>query len=171
MIFVCFGLFNLIVAVYIENTLNAAKTEGEKSRAQRQHESVRVARLARQLLKKFLAAQRVLAGHTVDFDSIALHQGLSSSFDDVAEASTPISKEMFLSTIQDSSVQRLMDDLDIPPERAGLFDTLDSDGSGGLQLEELITGLLQVRGEPKKSDVVGILLAVRKVQEMLRDQA
>merc|ERR1719336_1734958 len=92
-----------------------------------------------------------------------------SQYDDVAELKMPVSKELFLLVIQDSSVQKLMDDLDIPPDRASLFDVLDADGSGGLEVTELIQGLLRVRGEAKKSDVVGSLLAVRAVQGMIRE--
>jgi len=172
MIFVTFGLFSLIMAIYIENTLNAAKSEGEKNRAQRQRESVRIAQLTRQLLKKFCAAQRLqMMSVNGEADSGQVKRVMhAANFDDVGDMATPVSKELFLCLIQDSSVQKLMDDMDIPPDRASLFDILDADASGGLEVSELITGLLRVRGEAKRSDVVGTLLAVRCVQEMLREQ-
>lgn len=170
MMFIVFGLFNLIVAIYIENTLNAAKQEGDKNKAQRQHESVRIARLTRQLLKKFVAIQR-LWGESTSGEAKEIKKIIgTSTFTDIGGLSLPVSKEMFLCLIQDASVQKLMDDMDIPSDRASLFDVLDADGSGGLEIVELITGLLRVRGDSKKSDIVGTLLAVRVVQEMLRDQ-
>merc|ERR1712159_446154 len=61
-----------------------------------------------------------------------------------------------------------MDDLEIPPDRAHLFDILDADGSADLEVAELVQGLLRVRGEARKSDVIGVVLAVRKLQDMVR---
>ncbi len=43
-----------------------------------------------------------------------------------------------------------MDDLDLPKDRANLFEALDADSSGALHLAELAQGLLKVRGELKK---------------------
>mmetsp|Transcript_12851 Transcript_12851/g.40356 ORF Transcript_12851/g.40356 Transcript_12851/m.40356 type:complete len:817 (-) Transcript_12851:81-2531(-) len=173
MVFVTFGLFNLIVAIYIESTMNAAKMTEEKGKMQRKRESIRIAHLTRQLLKKFCAAQSLFLDKlTLDSTTREVRKMLRCSmFDDVDDIAIPVSKEMFLLVIQDSGVQKLMDDLDIPPDRASLFDILDADGSGGLEVTELIQGLLRVRGEAKKSDVIGSLLAVRAVQNMLRQQS
>ena len=33
-----------------------------------------------------------------------------------------------------------MDDLDLPPDRANLFEVIDADGSGTLKLTELVQG-------------------------------
>ena len=54
-----------------------------------------------------------------------------------------------LACVQDRQVQRLMDDLDLPKDRANLFEALDADSSGALHLAELAQGLLKVRGELK----------------------
>ena len=40
--------------------------------------------------------------------------------------------------IQDHSVQTLMDELDLPPDRANLFEVIDADGSGTLHITELV---------------------------------
>merc|ERR1719414_1182837 len=62
-----------------------------------------------------------------------------------------------------------MDQLDLDPaDRVNIFDILDADGSGSLEVRELITGVLSVRGEARKSDTVAALLAVRAVQDTLR---
>ena len=67
---------------------------------------------------------------------------------------TEITKEMFLLIIQDRSVQLLMNELDLPPDRANMFEIIDADGSGTLQLPELLHGLLKMRGDISKSDAV-----------------
>merc|ERR1719362_1618956 len=71
--------------------------------------------------------------------------------------------------LQDPAVLDHMDSLDLnPADRVNIFDILDADGSGSLEVRELITGVLRVRGEARKSDTVAALLAVRAVQDMLR---
>jgi len=166
MVFVTFGLFNLIFAVYIENTLSAAKVS-KSTHVERYKESLRVAHAAKRLLKKFCSAYR--AGEEIHKEGTVgkvLRQTTDMELEDVH---MKVSKELFLLVIQDPEVQRLMDDLDIPPDRASLFDILDADGSGGLEAAELIQGFLRVRGEARKSDVLASVLAVRASQDMLRE--
>lgn len=55
--------------------------------------------------------------------------------------------------IQDRRVQGLMDELELPPDRANLFEIIDADGSGTLQLSELV---------PRKSWEVGSCEGERK---------
>ncbi|CAK9030891.1 unnamed protein product [Durusdinium trenchii] len=124
---VSLGIFNVILAVYVDITMKAAK-ENDLTVEQHSRESIRIARIAR---------------------------------------------ELFLMVIQDRRVQGLMDELELPPDRANLFEIIDADGSGTLQLSELVHGLLKIRGEISKSDVVAGLLATKsvqeKVEEVLRD--
>lgn len=61
-----------------------------------------------------------------------------------------IPTEFSANLCEDRQVQRLMDDLDLPKDRANLFEALDADSSGALHLAELAQGLLKVRGELKK---------------------
>ena len=41
-----------------------------------------------------------------------------------------------------------MDELDLPPDRANLFEIIDADGSGTLRISELVQGLLKILGGP-----------------------
>merc|ERR1712137_1203058 len=65
--------------------------------------------------------------------------------------------------------QKLLDDLDVPSERARLFDVFDADGNGRLGVRELLQGLLKVRGEPQRSDVLAGNLGVRALLEMVHE--
>ena len=71
--------------------------------------------------------------------------------------------------IQDRGVQQLMDELDLPPDRANLFEIIDADGSGTLRISELVQGLLKIRGEISKSDAIAALLATKAVYSMLEE--
>merc|ERR1711972_304575 len=56
--------------------------------------------------------------------------------------------------------------LDIPDEeQLDLFDTLDIDGGGTLDVEELIQGVYKLRGDARRSDIVGMSLQMRHMQE------
>jgi len=88
--------------------------------------------------------------------------------DDELHEDIAINKDLFLIMLQDRGVHSLMDELDIPPERAHLFEIIDADGSGTLQATELVHGLLKIRGEIKKSDTVAPLLATRALMAELK---
>merc|ERR1712050_96165 len=89
--------------------------------------------------------------------------------DSVADPSTGLTRESFLICLQDPDVQRIMDDLDIPPDRAHLFDVLDADNSGEVMTTEFVNGLLKLRGEPRRSDGVATWLAVRALQSQFHE--
>merc|ERR1712176_1098628 len=72
-----------------------------------------------------------------------------------------ITRELFLITLQDREVQQILDELDVPPNRAQLFDVLDANQNGTLSVEELVRNLLLVCGEARRSDQIACLLSVR----------
>jgi len=163
---VTLGLFNVILAVYVDITLKAARQHDVINKLQHDHESIRVAHTTRQLLKMFVAAEQAFNSvsdsdrHCVDLRYVFKTANEANvTLDDQIE----ISKQLFLLIIQDLSVQHLMDDLDIPPDRAGLFDVIDAGGKGTLHVTALVQGLLKVRGDVKKSDVVASHLALKEV--------
>jgi len=162
---VTMGIFNVILAVYVDITMKAAKENEALTAEQHSRESIRIARVTRELLKKFAAAFRMFQ----DLDE-SQHPGIqrldTSMFtDDQIQENIAITKELFLLVIQDRSVQALMDDLELPRDRANLFEIIDSDGSGTLQVVELVQGLLKIRGEVSKSDTVASYLATKSLQE------
>jgi len=170
--FVVFGVFNLIFAIYIESTLAAAKCQRKMDR----NESIRVARLARELLKKFAMAQTLLFQHDPDCRELYADskefrmkmRGATHGMQIKSAGDLLISRDTFTLALRDPEVQHLLDALDISSDRMHLFEILDADDSGDVEASELIRGLLRVRGEAKKSDVVANLLAVRAAQHMIR---
>eukprot|EP00438_Fugacium_kawagutii_P033349 Skav204235 [mRNA] locus=scaffold1550:277390:299473:- [translate_table: standard] len=106
-------------------------------------ESIRIARTTRELLKKFAAAHREFL--LMDKDALCIEEISRKDFnpmpalftDDDVHEQIEISKELFLVVIQDRSVQSLMDELDLPAERANLFEVIDADGGGTLGITEL----------------------------------
>eukprot|EP00439_Symbiodinium_sp_Y106_P064331 s295_g10.t1 len=117
-----------------------------------------------ELLKKFAAAFRLFQDPILSPSEDDVHDGIA-----LRSAARAITKELFLLVIQDRGVQQLMDELDLPPDRANLFEVIDADGSGTLHIAELVQGLLKIRGEINKSDTVAALLAAKAVQNILVD--
>ncbi|CAJ1341513.1 unnamed protein product [Effrenium voratum] len=176
---VTMGIFNVILAVYVDITMRAAKETEATTSEQHARESIRIARTTRELLKKFAQAYRAFSYHdnhpegkpempaskTTNFE---LNQS-TSTYTDEDIHDIAITKELFLLVIQDRTVQTLMDDLDLPPDRANLFEVIDADGSGTMDVTELVQGMLKIRGDVKKSDTVATLLATKALQEMVTD--
>jgi len=171
---VTFGIFNIIIAIYIEKTLDAAKIQSLMDKKTRDRESLRVAHVTKRLLKKFCRAVRFFGKDVQDDRAHGIKMGkllndaTHEEEDEIEDFDMTISKDLFLLVIQHKEVQALLDELDIPHDRASLFDVLDADGSGDLEVTELVHGFLKVRGDARKSDVVAGLLSIRAVQEQLR---
>jgi len=163
---VALGLFNVILAVYVDITLKAARQNEVLNKVQHERESIRVAHITKQLLQRFVAAEQAFRRasathpHEVDLEFVLM---TADETNVTVDGDINISKPLFLLIIQDPSMQRLMDDLDIPPDRAGLFDVIDADCKGTLHVAALMQGLLKIRGDVKKSDVVASHLALKAV--------
>lgn len=167
---VSMGIFNVILAVYVDITMKAAKETEALTAEQHARESIRIARTTRELLKKFAQFQKNWTDVAASESSTLRDQRSKSTFtDEDINESLSITKECFLMVIQDRSVQTLMDDLDLPHDRANLFEIIDADGSGTLHVGELAHGLLKIRGDIKKSDTVAPLLATKAVQQMVQE--
>eukprot|EP00406_Dinophysis_acuminata_P079353 CAMPEP_0179248804 /NCGR_PEP_ID=MMETSP0797-20121207/20319_1 /TAXON_ID=47934 /ORGANISM="Dinophysis acuminata, Strain DAEP01" /LENGTH=179 /DNA_ID=CAMNT_0020956477 /DNA_START=76 /DNA_END=615 /DNA_ORIENTATION=- len=64
----------------------------------------------------------------------------------------------------------ILSNLDISYEdQLDLFETLDVDGNGVLDMEELVVGISKLRGDARRTDVVGISLVVRAIQADLTE--
>ncbi|CAK9037956.1 unnamed protein product [Durusdinium trenchii] len=176
---VAMGIFNVILAVYVDITMRAAKENEATTAEQYSRESVRIARTTRELLKFFANAynqfekledkqiENALHGRSKSKIGLGTPAGLFT--DDEHIEGVSITKELFLLVIQDRYAQSLMDDLDLPHDGANLFEIIDADGSGSLGLAELVQGLLKIRGEINKSDTVAALLATKAVQAQLSE--
>lgn len=166
---VTMGISNVILAVYVDITMRAAKESEATTAEQHARESLRIARTTRELLKKFASAEKIFSSYdaTETAQTMDLTPASAHFTDQVLHGRLEISKELFLLVIQDPVVQSLMDDLDLPPDRGNLFEVIDADGSGTLKVSELVQGLLKVRGELKKSDVVATSLAIQSLQELI----
>jgi hypothetical protein len=161
-----FGLFNVIVAIYVENTVAAAKYNDQKIKEQRlrdeeafKQKSLELAMLAFSLKN----GTDTSMGHSPTGTTIPDH-----NLDLDAIYAMKITQEEFSEICQNPGFSELMIDLDIAAaNQQDLFDTLDADRGGSLDICEIIDGIGRLRGEAQKADVVAVLVNVRHIIEVL----
>jgi len=154
---VTFGIFNLIMATFVDNALSAARRNEMIRMKTRLMDTDRQVKKTSRLVYKLWKNQQMELG-----DDEIQH------FNHNEAVNCIITKDVFEETLNDDEAQQLLEDLDVAEEdRMGLFDVLDADGGGTLQLLELIMGVLKLRGEPRRSDIVQVGLIVRCLQEKL----
>merc|ERR1719277_955080 len=79
-----------------------------------------------------------------------------------------ITPEIFDDLLNQPKFQQILRELDIADEeQLDLFDTLDVDGGGTIDLEELVQGIAKLRGDARRSDIVGVALMVRSLQDSI----
>jgi len=151
--FVIFGVFNLVMAIFVENTLEAARLNQKKRSVVRQAESIRVAKelskvvllicggvqppdnnqaeQSRSSFGRFLRRAEAIAGHPnsrAEEAQTPLDNNLQMAVD----------RDTFIQLMDDPVVSELLEDLEISiSNKEKLFDIIDSNGNGALDVSEL----------------------------------
>eukprot|EP00928_Gymnodinium_smaydae_P064988 TRINITY_DN4819_c0_g1_i1.p1 TRINITY_DN4819_c0_g1~~TRINITY_DN4819_c0_g1_i1.p1 ORF type:complete len:724 (-),score=129.42 TRINITY_DN4819_c0_g1_i1:37-1908(-) len=157
MMLMTFGLFNVIVAIYVDNTLEAAR-----------HNELHVQR-SRLRDTQFFQQKASELVRLIWF----LHE--SGSDEDPPDHSAPFTLEMtpqfFEMLTSKKEVQQILSDLDIADDdQLDMFENLDVDGGGTVSVLELVEALYKLRGgEARRADIVSVGLIVRRMQVALRE--
>lgn len=153
----------------MENTLTAAKVNSARHKRQRLLNSQAFAEKAACLVK-FVWAVHCRRSEDPDWEMADFAVSGPMDDQDVDEASElQITPELFTFLRTFDELKRLLHALDVTDEdQVDLFDTLDVDGGGMIDLEELIVGISKLRGDARRSDIVGVSLVVRCIQADLR---
>ncbi|CAE7470422.1 Cacna1c [Symbiodinium natans] len=154
------GIFNLIMAVFIENVMSSQfmRKQNEISETALHMEL----KIKDHIIRKLGLKRRSFRGST---DLKTRSEGM----DWVLQVEgRNVSREEFASWFQDADFVHALDEASIDASgRVGLFDVLDADGGGELSVDELVTGLMNLRGPVTKGDVIGIHLKVRYLVSMI----
>eukprot|EP00929_Paragymnodinium_shiwhaense_P002628 TRINITY_DN102938_c0_g1_i1.p1 TRINITY_DN102938_c0_g1~~TRINITY_DN102938_c0_g1_i1.p1 ORF type:complete len:959 (+),score=196.80 TRINITY_DN102938_c0_g1_i1:162-3038(+) len=198
MLFIVFGIFNMVTAVFVENVIDSAQA---KKQLVDEAERILVAQRLRSLIlllggrpegevvhtsfweatqarvkKKFSGVLKKMGGmfslSTQEADMEALNSDITEVALELALTGI-ISKEVFLEGLEDPAIHTILDDLEIHmADRSLLFDVLDSDASGELDLCEFVGGLMKLRiSSADKSDGVATALGVRSMMGIVRTMA
>jgi hypothetical protein len=140
-IFVVFGVFTIVVAIFVDNMRTVSRDTDEQLEIAYRHEY------------GLMLKETFINFSTLSREDILVHE---------------LSREEFNAIQTQEAVKGVLDNLEVHEiDRVNLFDVLDADGSGTLSLNELIEGIMLVRGNLKKSDVVATRLAVKAMQKQL----
>jgi len=149
-----FGLFNVIVAIYVENIVASVKKNDSIQQRRRLNDMQRLDSLMIQLVKAFVQFSEDEGDVAADRS-----QGIKQA------ARVKVTRTVFDECIGMPEVHDILNKLDIAEDdRLDLFDVLDADQSGALTLGEIVEGLKKLRGEPRRSDIVSNGLLVRQLQ-------
>jgi len=167
--FMTFGLFNVIVAIYVENTVAAAKYNEVYMKRGRLNDQRLLAEKAASLVRLVWDIfQEHGSAHEASTSGLASKPSAQEISDLASEMH--ITPELFDVLRGHPRFQEILTELDVADEdQLDLFETLDFDGSGSIDLQELILGISKLRGDARRADIVGISLMVRSLQHQLFD--
>jgi len=178
-LFIIFGIFNLIAAVFVENTLEYARFDAERRHQLRHKEHIKTAQeLQAVALKISCGSNTDPTGHqesdlpiprVKSFLKGMTGKDLRKQAPSTQHNNWRVTHDVFNRVMLDPQVQVMMDDLEISvSSRSKLFDVLDSDSSGTLDVAELVEGLMKLRGPADKGDVVSTRLMIRNMQSSFK---
>eukprot|EP00420_Gonyaulax_spinifera_P013589 CAMPEP_0197932720 /NCGR_PEP_ID=MMETSP1439-20131203/109036_1 /TAXON_ID=66791 /ORGANISM="Gonyaulax spinifera, Strain CCMP409" /LENGTH=315 /DNA_ID=CAMNT_0043555519 /DNA_START=101 /DNA_END=1045 /DNA_ORIENTATION=- len=157
---ITFGLFNIIVAIFVENIVAAARFNDTHLKRQRLMDTRMFTDRVSQLV------EFVCTMHKCRFSSEHSHTDGESGPMEVTRLE--ITPEFFHELRGTHQFQEILRDLDVADEdQLDLFDTLDVNGNGIIDLEELVIGIAKLRGDARRSDIVAVGLMVRSMQMSL----
>merc|ERR1712032_1448126 len=157
-VFVIFGLFNLIMAIFVETTMANAQAHEYTRRMLKEQEDNRTAVKLKDIITSLFVERVAMSPKSFEKEHSTELLNMNPSVD--------LTK--FLEVVGRKDVQKLLDDLDIKiGNRFQLFEILDANGDGVLECSELVKGLLKLRGGPQKSDAVASVLISRSIQQKL----
>jgi len=191
-LFVTIGIFNLIMAIFIDNVMEASIQRKQKERgANATYMESKLKELIMDLAqrespKKKQSRGRVFVAFVTRLLTKVRDFFLSSSAKEMnlrkrsasADANIKklevqdltITRDLFKMWLQDPDLLEMLDDMDIgTANKTELFDVLDCDLSGELEVPEVVSGLMKLRGPSEKSDTVAALLGVRYITTLVED--
>jgi Ca2+-binding EF-hand superfamily protein len=137
--FTAYGCMNILVGVVCENTLAAARSNERK-----------MSRLkSKELQRNFVTLREVFLQGDSDGDGFITLKELEDC--------------LFRSDVEDK-----MYSLDLPrTEAKELFTILDCDGSGQIDVEEFINGILKLKGDCRPKDLMGLVMNQKHMMRRL----
>jgi len=134
-----FGLLNVVVGVIVENTLNAAK----------QNEILRQRRTKIQMLRDSLVLKTIFEQADIDCNGY-------------------LDRHEFQDILRRSDVRRDLAEIEVPMDDPDMiFDMLDEEELGRLDVAAFVLGIQRVRGAPTSLDTKAMFVVVKAINRRL----
>eukprot|EP00440_Ansanella_granifera_P025118 gb/GFBE01027287.1/.p1 GENE.gb/GFBE01027287.1/~~gb/GFBE01027287.1/.p1 ORF type:complete len:577 (+),score=118.92 gb/GFBE01027287.1/:1-1731(+) len=157
MVFATIGVFNLITAIFIDNVVSSQHARklklladsGEKWEAELKDEVCD--------LMGVVGSFDLVTASLSHADKLEV---LNKALEDLEGFN--VTQERFQTWLEEPRFTSLLEDAEIEvPSARNLFAVLDADGGGCLSPNEILEGLLRLRGPVTKGDIIGISLKVQ----------
>eukprot|EP00930_Biecheleria_cincta_P009516 TRINITY_DN11127_c1_g1_i1.p1 TRINITY_DN11127_c1_g1~~TRINITY_DN11127_c1_g1_i1.p1 ORF type:complete len:951 (+),score=187.09 TRINITY_DN11127_c1_g1_i1:54-2855(+) len=184
MVMVIFGLFNVITAIFVDATVSGLKYNETQRKYAKLSESSYLNEKLSQLVQEIANRARHFRRERLRRTPLMhdLRYRNNGNIDDSVEedgsedTSIAFKDELmlteteFISIMMSSEVRALLDDMNISMEpRGGIFEAFDQSGDGQLTMTEIVSGLMRLRGEMQKNDIVAAQLAIASLQKRVGD--
>eukprot|EP00434_Breviolum_minutum_P035867 symbB.v1.2.031765.t1/scaffold3723.1/size51423/2 len=182
MVCMIFGMTNIITAMFVDATLSGLKYNDVQRKHAKLHETNYVTRKLNDLVIRVSKTVRDLRDADIEdepennssrgawsqsFKKKFMRAGSMKMMSDIDKELT-LSEQEFTQVLQNSKIRNLLDDLDIELEaRPGIFEAFGADAEGHLGVSELVSGLMRLRGDLQKSDIVSAQMSLQTMAEKL----
>jgi len=173
MVWVIFGMFNIITGIFVEATMNGLKEQETHRKYSQAYESNYMTEQLAKLVMSISEKVRKLRAGQESFSAVLKKSFSKNSFASTdsptydAEQEMYMTEEEFIQAIRSSDVRMILDDLDVSMEpRPGVFEAFTTEEDGTVSMSELVAGLMSFRGELQKVDV----LTTKKVVDACHKQ-
>eukprot|EP00437_Effrenium_voratum_P041250 CAMPEP_0181482462 /NCGR_PEP_ID=MMETSP1110-20121109/44868_1 /TAXON_ID=174948 /ORGANISM="Symbiodinium sp., Strain CCMP421" /LENGTH=577 /DNA_ID=CAMNT_0023608043 /DNA_START=30 /DNA_END=1763 /DNA_ORIENTATION=+ len=150
------GVFNLIMAIFIDNVTGSQLQRRNRELAE---SSERVRVIIKEHVARFMGKDLRSRRTYFNGDLNVRRDILDASLD---ENEVVVHRESFQRWLQDPEFTEALEEAYIDvSNKAHLFDIMDADMGGHLSLEELVEGLMALRGTVNKGDIISMSLKIR----------
>uniref|UniRef100_A0A7S2IPC6 EF-hand domain-containing protein n=1 Tax=Zooxanthella nutricula TaxID=1333877 RepID=A0A7S2IPC6_9DINO len=167
-VFMTFGLFNVIMAMFVDNVVETAKVRDRTARKWRLRDDAYFALKVSELLRVVMeyTQPRQVTSSQVKGSSSSKRRASFAGLDILGlPDGMEITPEVFDKLRSDPKVCTIFDELDIADDdQYNLFAMLDVDGSGTIDLHELCDGIMKLRGDACRSDIIAINYMLQALQ-------
>lgn len=151
MIVVIFGIFNIVTAIFVDTTTAGLKHNDVKRKHEQQYEIDFFKSKLTQFIDRILSVSETLG---LDLKTRAFDKQVF------------VTESQFSVLMDDHSIRSILLDLEFEVVNLpAVFSTFDVEGRGSISLEELVEGIMRLRGESQKLDVIECLVATRLLHD------
>jgi len=159
------GVFNLIMAVFLDNVVREQTLRKQKELSETaSNAEVNLKRVVAEIL----CEEEELDLFPEEFDRLDLPHQSKVLGKMLAKIDVTVTRDRFETWLDREAFTQVLEAISVDTSiRTQLFDILDADSGGLLSIDELLSGLMSLRGDVTKGDIIAMSLKVRYLLETI----